>query len=320
MKHRSIEIVILAVLALLSHAPLAHGSDATIAFSFDDGLDPRTEVRAAEFNAEILASLKAANVKAIFYVAGKTVDSPEGMALVRDWGKAGHEIANHSYSHANFNSPNVSLEEYITDVKRNQALLENMPGWTLRFRFPYLKEGAAKEKRDGMRRWLAENSYRSGAVGIDASDWYYSSRFVDWQRAHPENDPSLFKAAYLEHLWERAQYYDSLSRELLGRSAKLVLLLHTNAINAAFLTDVINMFRSKGWTITTPEDAYSDPVYATQPDVLPAGESLLWSLAKSRGIKSLRYPAEDSVYEKDTIDALMREITGTEPGNEGSRQ
>lgn len=304
MKRGLIAIACLATLALFSHAPLAHG--ASIAFSFDDGLDPRREMHAAAFNADILESLGTANVKAIFFVAGKIVDSPEGMALVRDWGEAGHAIANHSYSHSNFNRPDALLDDYIADAKRNQALLESMPGWTPRFRFPYLKEGETAKKRNGMRQWLTENDYRSGAVGIDASDWYYSSRFVDWRRAHPDTDLSPFREAYLEHLWERARYYDSLANKLLGRSAKLVLLLHTNAINAAFLEDVIRMFREKGWTIVTPEDAYSDPVYSLQPDILPAGESILWSLAKSRGVEDLRYPAEDSVYEKDRIDALEK--------------
>src|SRR5690606_18629947 len=146
--------------------------------------------------------------------------------------------------------------------------------------------------------------YESGAVGIDASDWYYSSRFEDWQEAHPDADPAPFRDAYIAHLRERAQYYDGLSQQLLDRHAALVLLLHTNAINAAFLSDVIRMFRAEGWEIVTPEEAYADPLYSLQPDILPAGESIAWSLAKSKGIEGLRYPAEDGRYEKERIDAI----------------
>ncbi len=37
---------------------------------------------------------------------------------------------------------------------------------------------------------------------------------------------------------------------------------------------------------------------ASEPDTLPAGESIVWAKAKERGIQNLRYPGEDSVYEE----------------------
>lgn len=49
---------------------------------------------------------------------------------------------------------------------------------------------------------------------------------------------------------------------------------------------------------------FADPIYREQPQVLPAGESLLWSLAKAKGVTGLRYPAEDDVYEKPILDKL----------------
>ena len=36
---------------------------------------------------------------------------------------------------------------------------------------------------------------------------------------------------------------------------------------------------------------------------VPAGESIVWALAKEQGNASLRYPAEDAVYEQPIIDA-----------------
>lgn len=41
-----------------------------------------------------------------------------------------------------------------------------------------------------------------------------------------------------------------------------------------------------------------------QPDILPAGESIVWALAKEKGIQGLRYPGEDSVYEEPVLRAL----------------
>ena len=51
-------------------------------------------------------------------------------------------------------------------------------------------------------------------------------------------------------------------------------------------------------------EAYQDRVYAQPPDVLPAGESIVWSLAKQADVPGLRYPAEDGDYEQATLDAL----------------
>ena len=68
--------------------------------------------------------------------------------------------------------------------------------------------------------------YESGAVSIDTSDWYYDKRYGEWRDAHPDADPRPFRSAYLDRLWDRAAYYDALSRKLLGRNAKCVMLLH----------------------------------------------------------------------------------------------
>ena len=290
-------ITLLVLLPSISHAR-------SIAFSFDDGLDPRKQPLASSWNNSILIALSNANIKSMLFPAGKRVDSPPGLSLVREWGKAGHLIANHTYSHLNFGTKEVTLEQFIADTEKNERLLERIPGWTERMRFPYLKEGETVLKRDGFRHWLTTHGYKSGAVSIDASDWYYNRRFSRWQKSHPNDDVSLFRSAYLNHLWNRAIYYNSLSEQILNRSVKHVILLHTNEINAVFLPDIIDMFKSKGWKIISPEEAYNDSVYSLSPAVLPAGESILWSLAKQNGVKGLRSPAENDVYEKPILDKL----------------
>ena len=275
-----------------------------IAFSFDDGFNTRKQTRAEEWNNSILGSLSKVNLKAIFYVSGKFVDTPQGWSLVNDWSDNGHQIANHGYSHYNLNSKKISLDDYISDAEKNEKLLNNIPGWTKRYRFPYLKAGNTLEKRDGFRRWMLQNNYKTGAVSIDASDWYYNQRYLKLVEKDASEKIVVLKKAYLNHLIERAEYYDGLSNDIYSRSANHVLLLHTNAINAAFLSDILKMFRSKEWLLLDIDEAYNDPIYLCLADVLPAGESILWSQAKQHGIKNLRYPAEDSVYEKPVLDAL----------------
>jgi len=38
--------------------------------------------------------------------------------------------------------------------------------------------------------------------------------------------------------------------------------------------------------------------------MLPAGESIIWSIAKSKGDQSLRYPGEDGTYEDKRMKKL----------------
>jgi hypothetical protein len=99
-------------------------------------------------------------------------------------------------------------------------------------------------------------------------------------------------------------YYEGLARKLGFRNVKHTLLLHTNELNATFLPAIIAMFRGKRWKVVDAKEAFEDPVFRRQPDVLPAGESLLWSLAKEKGLPGLRYPGEDDAYEKPLLDAL----------------
>ena len=63
------------------------------------------------------------------------------------------------------------------------------------------------------------------------------------------------------------------------------------------------MFRNQGWKLIDAARAFRDPVFDAQPRVLPAGQSLIWSLAKEKGMPDLRYPGEDSAYEKPILDA-----------------
>jgi hypothetical protein len=77
-------------------------------------------------------------------------------------------------------------------------------------------------------------------------------------------------------------------------------------LNAFFLDDVIQMFKDKGWKVINADEAFQDPIFKMLPNTLPAGESLIWALAKQTGRYNdkLRYPGEDESYEKEAMDKL----------------
>jgi peptidoglycan/xylan/chitin deacetylase (PgdA/CDA1 family) len=296
-----IAIAMCASLAMLLLPALA--SSQTIALTFDDGPNMADSVglSPAARNAAILKQLAAAHLKSILFVT--RVDAgPKRNELIRQWGIQGHQIGNHTATHPDFNR--ISLGDYEQELLVCDKAIRDMPRFTRRFRFPFLKEGNTIEKRDGFRAFLDANSYKTGPVSVDSSDWYYSERLSDRLRRDPGADTRPYRDAYLRHIYDRAHYYDALSHVVLGRSVAHVLLLHHNLINALFLKDVIQMLRDNGWTLINPEAAFEDPVYEMRPDILPASESILWELAKQKGVPDLRYPGEDDVYEKPILDRL----------------
>ena len=280
--------------------PLAAGAQ-IIGFTFDDGLDPTHERRAAGWNARILRALEKQHVHAMVFPSLKHIGGMAGMPLIERWSAAGHAVGNHTATHRSLAANDVSLQDFIEDVQRADEALRGLPTWMPMLRFPYLKEGNSAEKRDGLRAWMSEHGYRNAPVSIDTSDWYYNQRYLALQAAGRSEAVRRLTRAYVRHLIDRATYYDTLAREVLGRSPAHVLLLHVNAINAATLPAVIEAFRAKGWHFVAARTAFEDPLYRMQPDTLPAGESIVWALAKQRGVEGLRYPAEDAAYERPLL-------------------
>jgi len=256
-------------------------------------------------NRSILSTLNAHSIKAALFVIGRNVENEEGQQLLDEWNKAGHLIGNHTYSHQNLNSPSMKLDTYTADIAKAETLLKTFSRFQKYFRFPMLKEGDTAAKRDGVRTFLSEHGYRVGHVTIDTSDWVITSRLSDRLAKDPSADVKPFRDFYLEHMWDRAQYYDSLARRVLGRPVKHTILMHYNLLNGLVLGDLIEMFKSKGWKFIDASEALADPVFSAKPEVLPAGESIVWALAKANATiaPSLKYPAEDG---NDVVEQMKK--------------
>jgi hypothetical protein len=136
-----------------------------------------------------------------------------------------------------------------------------------------------------MRAFLKAKGWRNAYVTLDTSDWRLDERLLKVLSKTPEADLSPIRDAYVAHVIQRAAAYRELSRRLLDRDIPQVMLLHHNLLNALFLGDVIEALRREGFTLVDPDVAYQDPVYQLEPDRPAPGQSLLLSLARSRGWK-----------------------------------
>lgn len=294
----SFRLILVFVLSLW--APWS--SAQTLALTFDDGFNPTAQPRATQWNAQMLAALHEHKIQsALFPSLARMGGGVEGLELVAAWAQAGHLVGNHTASHRSLADPKVSLEWFIADVQAADAIVRDLPSFVPMLRFPYLKEGDTLTKRDGLRAWMARNGYKSAPVSIDASDWYYNLVYAAHLKVGDAGKAERVKQRYIRHLLDRAAYYDGLAREVLGRSPVHVMLLHTNQINAEALPQVVAALTAHGWTITSANTAFQDPLYAQAPDTLPAGESIIWAHAKAHNLPGLRYPAEDSVYEEPLL-------------------
>jgi peptidoglycan/xylan/chitin deacetylase (PgdA/CDA1 family) len=261
-------------------------------------------LNADERNQAILNTLSSNKAKAALFVIGRNADNEEGMTLLRKWDEEGHAIGNHTYSHPSLNS--IVAADFENEITRTESILAGLNHYRKLFRYPMLKEGNTVAKRDHVRAFLKGRGYRVGHVTIDNSDWIVDQRLTARLQKDPRADQKSYRDFYLEHMWDRAQYYDSLAKKVLGRPVKHTILMHFNLLNGLFLGDLIEMFRSKGWQLIDAEEAFTDSVFRAEPKTLPAGESIVWALAKEQGAiaKSLRYPAEDGDYETARMNKL----------------
>ena len=138
------------------------GGEHQVAITFDDGPDPR-------WTPKILNILKAANVKATFFVVG--VNAERYPALVRRIVNEGHEIGNHTYYH-----PNLALcwpEHIRLELNATQLLLETITGRaTTLFRPPYAADTGPTELSELAPLKIAEDlNYLVVLENIDPQDW-----------------------------------------------------------------------------------------------------------------------------------------------------
>ena len=259
----------------------------SLAITLDDGpkLGPTPLLTPAQRNEALLRHLKAAGVQATFFVtSGNGADRPEGFALLKTLSEGGQLIANHTATHPDFNAAATTLESFEADVLACDRIISTLPGHRNLLRFPYLREGATAEKRDGIRAFLKARGMRIGYVSVDTADWLIDEKLRAKLAKDPKADLAPWRAFYLAHLEARVRCYDALAKGIYGRAVPHTVLLHHNLLNALFLGDALAHFRKLGWTLISPDEAYRDPAYAVAPQVLPLDGSVLETTAQALGL------------------------------------
>ena len=112
----------------------------TVSFTFDDGnTSDIVGFKFEEWNRMILQHLKKEKLEAVFFVTGKNKLSDKGQFLLNSWNDEGHKIANHTYSHPNFNSRKNSSSLFESELKKTDSIISNLSNKIKLFRFSLRK-------------------------------------------------------------------------------------------------------------------------------------------------------------------------------------
>ena len=297
--------LLLVLLSLLFGLAAPAAAEKRIALSFDDV--PRQAggfFTPEERTRELIAALKRGGVEqAAFFVTTGNMERPDGAGAekrIADYVAAGHVIGNHSHSHRRLSRTEAAA--YVADLDRAEAWLKDRPGRRPWFRFPFLDEGGKDlARRDALRAALAERGLRNAYVTIDNYDWHLESLAAAAAREGKPVDREALRDLYVETLVDTANFYERMGRETLGRSPAQMLLLHETDLAALFVDDLAAALRADGWTIITADEAYRDPIAATEPDTWFLGEGRVSALAQMKG----KEPRE-LVHERTDEEVLSR--------------
>lgn len=264
---------------------------------------------------KLLGTLREQEIPAVGFVNERKLFKPgevdERIKALNMWLDYGFELGNHTYSHASLNQ--VGLQAWEEEVIRGEtvtSLLLAQHKMKMRyFRHPYLDTGRDLQTRRGAEAFLVSRGYRIAPITMDAWDWMYAFVYED---ARGRGDSALQQklvTSYLSHTTEVFDYYEKLSKELIGYEPKQILLLHANWLEADHIGELLDLLRKRGYRFTTLDSALSDQAYS-MPDEFVGAEGSGWieHWAITRG-----HPPHDNPpvpkWVNDLWDALPRRTT-----------
>lgn len=248
----------------------------TVALTFDDlpvagTADP---VEARSINVAILDSLDRHHVSSIGFVIESRVQeigATQGKQLLDQWVERGHELGNHTFSHAI--PDDLTAEQFddeIADGESSFAAALAKAGKTPRyFRFPQSHTGDTKEKHDAIAAFLAKRGYKVAVCTIDNEDFVFNAAYLKMLSTKDHNSAARLRAEYLAYTSTEISYYTGLHKQIFGREIPHVMVLHVNRLNADTMDKLLDLLVQKQYRFVTLDAALSDLAYKTPDAFLP---------------------------------------------------
>ncbi|MCA9607868.1 MAG: polysaccharide deacetylase family protein [Myxococcales bacterium] len=189
------------------------------------------------------------------------------------WMASPIDLGNHTQSHRSIDDF-ADVAAWRRDVVACQERIEESAGdrpvrW---FRYPFLRTGRERERRDAGFAVLDELGLTRAPVTVDVSDWALVHAYA------PERDPEV-AAAYVAHVRRAARRYRELATARGSADAPQILLIHANALAADHLGALLEGLREDGFRFVSLEEALAHPIFAEEDRYVgPVGMSWLYRI------------------------------------------
>jgi len=272
----SLTCISLLLIAIVLPGRAQNAPQRGVALTFDDlpaaNASSMNGQQIIEMTTKLLTTLRDQKVPAIgfvneikLYKFGQVDDRIKALSM---WPDYGFELGNHTFSHASLNR--VGLKAWEEEVVRGETVTRMIlaqHNMKLRFlRHPYLDTGLDLQTRREAEAFLASRGYRVAPVTMDAWDWMYATVYEDARRRGDTSLEQQLVSSYLSYTNTVFDYYEKLSKQLIGYEPKQVLLMHGNWLEADHVAEVLDVLRKRGYKFITLEDALSDPAYSLPDD------------------------------------------------------
>ena len=241
---------------------------------------------------EILRALQAHRVTAVGFVnedkLQATGEVDARIALLQQWVDARMILANHTYSHADFNA--LTSEQFQDEIIKGEVitrrLMQARLPYQLYFRHPMTRTGNTPAKKEAVETFLAARGYKVAPHTIENSDFIFN---VPYARALRSKDAAMIKKlrdAYLAFTIAATAFAEQLSPQIFGREIPQTLLIHTNDITADCLDEMLKRFAARGYRFISLDEAMNDAAYQTKvTGIYERGPTWLWRWTQSQGLK-----------------------------------
>lgn len=220
---------------------------------------------------------------------------PDRVRLLELWLDVGLELGNHTFSHPDLHT--TPLEEFQVNLLKGEEVtrpLAEARGLPFRyFRHPFLHTGTDLDTKTALEDFLDQRGYRIAPVTVDNSEWIFGSAFARAVAADDMELQARLGDSYVAYMMNMVRYYEDQSRALFDREIPQILLVHANALNAAYLGALLEALRDRGYRFIDLPEALEDSAYRS-PDtyVGPGGITWLHRWALTRGVEQELFQGE----------------------------
>jgi peptidoglycan-N-acetylglucosamine deacetylase len=272
------------LIAFIPRALFSQNPKREIAITIDDLPSNNISLNGNDIHAlnkKLVATLKQKQVPAVGFVNEKRLyvkdEVDERIDSLRMWVANGLELGNHTFSHLSLSQSTLAdWEEEVVRGETVTRMLMDQRKMKIRYlRHPYLAVGRDIDTRRAADLFLTQRGYKVAPITMDAWDWMYAFAY---DVARSKGDEALKQKllnSYLEYTNQVFDYYEKLSKDLLGYEPKQILLLHCNWLEADHIAELLDTLRSRGYKFITLEEALTDPAYSV-PDMYVGDDGTNW--------------------------------------------